>query len=149
MLFSLRMAVLLHKWEFKNIEVEFLKVSEPGLPHIGARKSWDFLILTVSASTGCLTEISQPRHLTWYSTQSHYTDTELTSSDSLIYFLNAEHQTKEQLVPFLEVVGMVGHKAEALPIEPLYRFGSLEVADTCTIEIYKWPILLFSAKLAG
>ena len=28
MLFSLRMAVLLHKWEFKNIEVEFLKVSE-------------------------------------------------------------------------------------------------------------------------
>ena len=54
-LFSLRMAVLLHKWEFKNIEVEFLKVSEkvwsPGLPDIGARKSWDFLILTVSAST--------------------------------------------------------------------------------------------------
>ena len=43
------------KWEFKNIEVEFLKVSEkiwsPGLPDIGARKSWDFLILTVSAST--------------------------------------------------------------------------------------------------
>ena len=28
MLFSLRMAVLLHKWEFKNTEVEFLKVSE-------------------------------------------------------------------------------------------------------------------------
>ena len=55
MLFSLRMAVLLHKWEFKNIEVEFLKVSEkiwsPGLPDIGAKKSWDFLILTVSAST--------------------------------------------------------------------------------------------------
>ena len=50
-LFSLRMAVLLHKWEFKNIEVEFLKVSEkiwsPGLPDI---KSWDFLILTISAS---------------------------------------------------------------------------------------------------
>ena len=49
------MAVLLHKWEFKNIEVVFLKVSEkiwsPGLPDIGARKSWDFLILTVSAST--------------------------------------------------------------------------------------------------
>ena len=43
-LFSLRMAVLLHKWEFKNIEVEFLKVSEnilsPGLPDIGARTSW-------------------------------------------------------------------------------------------------------------
>ena len=54
-LFSLRMAVLLHKWEFKNTEVEFLKASEkiwsPGLPDIGARKSWDFLILTVSAST--------------------------------------------------------------------------------------------------
>ena len=51
-----RMAILLHKWEFKNIEVEFLKVSEnicsPGLPGIEARKSWDFLILTVSASTG-------------------------------------------------------------------------------------------------
>ena len=47
------MAVLLHKWKFKNIEVEFLKVSEkiwsPGLPDIGARKSWDFLILTVQA----------------------------------------------------------------------------------------------------
>ena len=49
------MAVLLYKWEFKNIEVEFLNVSEkfwsPGLPAIGARKSWDFLIFTVSAST--------------------------------------------------------------------------------------------------
>ena len=49
------MAVLLHKWEFKNIEVEFLKMSEkiwsPGLPDIGAGKSLDFLILTVSAST--------------------------------------------------------------------------------------------------
>ena len=55
MLFSLRIVFLLHKWEVKNIEVEFLKVSEtvwsPGLPDIGARKSWDFLILTVSAST--------------------------------------------------------------------------------------------------
>ena len=30
----------------------------------------------------CLTEISCPRHLTWFSIQSHYTDTELTSSDS-------------------------------------------------------------------
>ena len=30
----------------------------------------------------CLTEISRPRNLRWYSTQSHYTDTELTSSDS-------------------------------------------------------------------
>ena len=29
----------------------------------------------------CLTEISCPRYLTRYSTQSHYTDTELTSSD--------------------------------------------------------------------
>ena len=57
-LFSLTMAVLLHKWEFKNIEVEFLKVSEKnwtlGLPDIGARKSRDFLILTVSASTGII-----------------------------------------------------------------------------------------------
>ena len=54
------MAVLLHKWEFKNIEAEFLKESEkiwsPGLPDIGARKSWDVLILTVSAST-CRTPI--------------------------------------------------------------------------------------------
>ena len=52
---SLRITVLLHKWEFKNIKVEFLKVIEkiwsPGLPDIGARKSWDFLIFTVSAST--------------------------------------------------------------------------------------------------
>ena len=49
MLFSLTMAVSIHKFEFKNTEVEFLKVSEkiwsPGLPDIGARKSWDFLIL--------------------------------------------------------------------------------------------------------
>ena len=30
----------------------------------------------------CLTEISRPRQLTWYSTQSHYTDIELTSSES-------------------------------------------------------------------
>ena len=55
-LFSLTRAVLLHNWEFKSTEVEFLKVNEkiwsPGLPDIGARKSWDFLILTVSASTG-------------------------------------------------------------------------------------------------
>ena len=28
MLFSLTMIVLLHKWEFMNIEIEFLKVSE-------------------------------------------------------------------------------------------------------------------------
>ena len=48
------MAVLLHKWEFKNIEVAFLKVSEkiwPGFPDTIAEKSWDFLILTVSVST--------------------------------------------------------------------------------------------------
>ena len=62
MLFSLRMVSLLHKWEFKNIQVEFLKVSEkiwsPGLPGIGARKSWDFLILTVSVSTDLITLFS-------------------------------------------------------------------------------------------
>ena len=50
------MAVWLHKWEFKNTDVDFLKVGEkiwlPGLPDIGARKSCDFRILTVSASTG-------------------------------------------------------------------------------------------------
>ena len=39
------MAVLLHKHEFKNIEVEFLKVSEK-FDH------QDFQILAVSASTG-------------------------------------------------------------------------------------------------
>ena len=33
MLFSLRMAVLLHKWEFKKTEVEFLKVSEKKIDH--------------------------------------------------------------------------------------------------------------------
>ena len=41
--FSLRMAVLLHKWEFKNIEVEFLKVSEkePKLsPRLSAKNVW-------------------------------------------------------------------------------------------------------------
>ena len=36
MLFSLKMAVLLHKWEFKNKEVKCLEVREtiwlPGLP---------------------------------------------------------------------------------------------------------------------
>ena len=68
--FSLRMAVLLHKWEFKNTEVEFLKVSEKiwssGLPDIGARKSWDFLILTVTQlvqalwSGSPLLQIGQP-----------------------------------------------------------------------------------------
>ena len=56
------MVVLLHKWEFKNTEVEFLKVSEkiwsPGFPDIGARKSLDFLILTVSASTELSLHIS-------------------------------------------------------------------------------------------
>ena len=45
----------------KNIEVEFLKVSEknwsPGLPDIGAWKSWDSLILTVSASTEHLLQL--------------------------------------------------------------------------------------------
>ena len=50
----------------------------------------------------CLTEISHPRYLTGYSTQSHYTDIELTSSDSYLYFLNAERQAKEQLVPYLK-----------------------------------------------
>ena len=66
-LFSLRMVGLLHKWEFKNTEVEFLKVSEkiwsPGLPDIGARMSWDFLILSVSAVTGVL--ILTTSHDTW------------------------------------------------------------------------------------
>ena len=51
-LFSLRMAVLLHNWEFKNIEVEFLKMSEkiwsPGLPDIWARKSCWQLVQALS-----------------------------------------------------------------------------------------------------
>ena len=46
MLFSLRMVILLQKWEFKNIEVEFLKLSKKlwssGLPDIGARGLPDF-----------------------------------------------------------------------------------------------------------
>ena len=62
MLFSLRMVVLLHKWELKNIEVEWAKVSEkiwsPGLQDIAARMSWDFLNLTVSASTVNLLKIN-------------------------------------------------------------------------------------------
>ena len=80
----------------------------------------------------CLTEISCLRHMTWYSTQSHYTDTELTSSDSWLYFLNAECQAKEQLVPFLKSLVWLGwgsnpqppgRKADALPTEPLCRFS--------------------------
>ena len=43
-LFSLKMVVLLYKWEFKNIEVEFLKVSEkiwsPGLELGSPGTSW-------------------------------------------------------------------------------------------------------------
>ena len=31
--------------------------------------------------------VSRPSHMTWYSTCLHYTDTGLTSSDSLLYFL--------------------------------------------------------------
>ena len=47
------MVVLLHKWKFKNTEVEFLKVSEKNWSSdIEARKSWIFLILTVQ--TLCL-----------------------------------------------------------------------------------------------
>ena len=46
MLFSLKMAILLHKWEFKNIEVKCLEMSEtvwlPGLPDIRISKSCDF-----------------------------------------------------------------------------------------------------------
>ena len=33
MLFSLTMAVLLHKWEFKNIKVKVLKVSKKKIDH--------------------------------------------------------------------------------------------------------------------
>ena len=61
------MEVLLHKCEFKNIEVEFLKVSEKnlitGLPDIAVRKSWGFLILTVSASTVKCSRVRYRRQL--------------------------------------------------------------------------------------
>ena len=60
------MVVLLHKWEFRNIEVEFLKVSEnilsPGLPDTCIR-TWDFLILRVSASTVFYTVMNNIRIL--------------------------------------------------------------------------------------
>ena len=58
------MAVLLHIWEFKNMELKFLEVREtiwlPGLPDIRILKFWDFLNSTVSASTAGI----QQKHLT-------------------------------------------------------------------------------------
>ena len=63
MLFSLKMVVLLHKWEVKNMGVKCLEVREtvwlPGLLDtcIRIRKSWDFLNSTVSASTEALSKI--------------------------------------------------------------------------------------------
>ena len=77
-----------------------------------------------SSLESCLAEISRLGHFTWYSTQSHYPDTGLTSSESLLYFLNAERQAKEQLVPFLKSLVWLGpesnpqspdHKTDALP----------------------------------
>ena len=57
MLFSLRMVVLLHKWEFKNIEVEFLK---------GVKKfdhqDFQILVLFDSASTVMFSVVSLPNH---------------------------------------------------------------------------------------
>ena len=76
----------------------------------------------------CLTEISLPRHLPRYSTKSHYNFNELTISDFQLYFLNAAHQAKELLVPFLKSLAWLGrgsnlqppgHKADALPTELL------------------------------
>ena len=46
----------------------------------------------------CLTEISCPIHMTWYSVQSHYTDTGLTSSDS--YLLNGKRHEKSSQYHF-------------------------------------------------
>ena len=44
MLFSLKMAVLLHKWEFKNMEVKCLEVREtiwlPGLQILELGSPW-------------------------------------------------------------------------------------------------------------
>ena len=51
--------------------------------------------------TSPLPSPAPPTHMACYSTQSNYTDTGLTSSDSKLYFLNAECKVKEQLVPFL------------------------------------------------
>ena len=70
MLFSLKMAVLLHKWEFKNMEVRCLEVREtiwlPGLPDIGIRKSLDFLNLPVSARTGLCFEQKYEKYQNFY-----------------------------------------------------------------------------------
>ena len=44
------MAVLLHKWEFKNTEVEFLKVSEKILSSAGFALGFFFSFATIFAN---------------------------------------------------------------------------------------------------
>ena len=48
----------------------------------------------------CLTEISHSRHMAWYSTQSHYNWHQ--ADQFQLYFFNAEHQVKGQLIQFLK-----------------------------------------------
>ena len=61
-----------------------------------------------------LTEILCPKQ-TWYSTQSIYTDTMLTHSDSYFYILNAECQAKEQLVSVLKSLVWLGRRLNTQP----------------------------------
>ena len=84
----------------------------------------------ITMVSGCGRELNaqfSPDTLTWYSTQSHYTDTELTSSSSTFLMLS---QAKEQLVPFLKSSVLPdrgsnpqppGHKAPSSTTEPLCR----------------------------
>ena len=61
----------------------------------------------------CLTEVSCPRHLTWYHTQSHYPDT---GSTTLVWLPG-----EEQLVPFFTT--LVCHGSGSNPWPPVPRSG--------------------------
>ena len=61
--------------------------------------------------------ISRHRHLTRYSAQSHYTDTELTTPGSKNFFLNLGLQAKEQLAQFLKSLLWLGRgSSRNLPV---------------------------------
>ena len=89
----------------------------------------------------CLTEISRPRH--WHYTQSHYTDTKLTSSRSTFLILSA----------ILKGWGSnpqpPGHKAVALPLNHcvakvsciLHHWG-VQLCESVSCSSF-FPVLLF------
>ena len=66
----------------------------------------------------CVTEVSCPRHLTWYHTQSHYPDTASTSPSSSSQVLVL---SEEQLVPFLKTLVCRGPGSNPWP--QLFRSG--------------------------